>query len=167
MMGGEISVESAKGAGAVFTFTVPLTEDKNEGDANAAKWDAFCVNCFEGKVFLLAEDVETNREIFKTLMADSGAEIICAQNGEEAVNIFENSPGGIDLIIMDVQMPRMNGLDATRLLRGNGATVPIIAFTANVFREDIDECISAGMNDHLGKPLDTEEVYRKIGRLLA
>jgi CheY-like chemotaxis protein len=121
---------------------------------------------WRGHRFLLAEDVAINREIFISIMEDSGAEIVSAVNGVEALRMFIDDPDGFTIIFMDVQMPEMDGLETTRRIREvphpRALTVPIVAMTANVFREDIEACIKAGMDDHLGKPLNMEEVFRKL-----
>ena len=97
-------------------------------------------------------------------------EIECAENGEEAVRIFSESPDVYDMIFMDLQMPVMDGYEATRRIRAldtpRAATVPIIAMTANVFREDIERCLEAGMNGHIGKPLDLDNVLLQLRQYL-
>jgi len=121
---------------------------------------------FAGRRILLAEDVEINREIVITLLEPTQLEIDCAENGMEAVRKFSEAPDRYDLIFMDVQMPEMDGYQATRRIRAmdipNAKTIPIIAMTANVFREDVEKCINAGMNNHVGKPIDFEEVLDKL-----
>jgi len=144
---------------------------------------------FEGYKILLAEDVEINQEIIDTLIEPTLLKMDCAMNGAEAIEMFKKSPDDYDLILMDVQMPEMDGYEATRRIRSmeaerNGANnrndseqqinkislhpngVPIIAMTANVFREDIEECLSAGMNDHIGKPLDVNEFFGVLKKYL-
>ncbi|MDR1803969.1 MAG: response regulator, partial [Treponema sp.] len=129
------------------------------------------VETFSGRRLLLAEDVEINREIVIELLKPLQCEIECAVNGEEAVKMFTVQPERYDLIFMDVQMPEMDGYEATRLIRSldvpNARKIPIIAMTANVFREDIDKCLEVGMNDHVGKPLDFNEVLVKLRHYLA
>lgn len=119
---------------------------------------------FAGRRVLLAEDVAINREIVLELLKPTALEIICAENGLEAVNRFKEERLLFDLILMDVQMPDMDGYEATRQIRefeaAAGGHVPIIAMTANVFKEDIDKCLEAGMDGHLGKPLDFNEVLQ-------
>ena len=117
---------------------------------------------FKGCSILLAEDIEINREILLASMEDTGAEIDCAENGLEALRIINEHPNKYDMVFMDIQMPEMDGLEATRNIRKNGHTIPIVAMTANVFKEDIELCIEAGMNDHIGKPLDLSIVLEKI-----
>ncbi|MCL1849779.1 MAG: response regulator, partial [Clostridiales bacterium] len=125
---------------------------------------------FTGHCILLAEDVEINREIVVALLADTELEIDCAVNGIEAVDKFLADPGKYDMIFMDIQMPEMDGYTATRKIRASGAyhagEIPIVAMTANVFKEDIDKCIEAGMNGHVGKPLDIPEVLGMLERYL-
>ncbi|MCL1931740.1 MAG: response regulator [Treponema sp.] len=116
----------------------------------------------KGCHILLAEDVEINREILLASMENTGVHIDCAENGLEAVRLLAKNPKKYDLVFMDVQMPEMDGLEATRAIRKTGNNIPIVAMTANVFKEDIDKCLAAGMNDHLGKPLDMGNVLEKI-----
>jgi CheY-like chemotaxis protein len=129
------------------------------------------MDVFPGRHVLLAEDVEINREIVLDLLEPTKLEIDCAENGVETVRLFSENPGRYDMIFMDVQMPEMDGLEATSRIRElpvpEAQTVPIIAMTANVFREDIEKCLAAGMNAHLGKPLDFEAVLAKLREYLA
>jgi signal transduction histidine kinase/CheY-like chemotaxis protein len=126
---------------------------------------------YEGRKILLAEDVDINREIVLTLLEPTALAIDCAENGKQAVELFTRSPESYDLVFMDVQMPEMDGYEATRQIRSSGAPnaerIPIIAMTANVFREDVERCLEAGMNSHVGKPLDLEEVMAALRRYLA
>jgi len=126
---------------------------------------------FAGRRILLVEDVEINREIVQTLLEPAQLEIDCAENGVEAVRMFNEDPDKYDMIFMDVQMPEMDGYEATRRIRAMDTpaakTVPIVAMTANVFREDIERCLEAGMNSHIGKPLDFKDVLEKLNTYLA
>ncbi|GHV45459.1 hypothetical protein AGMMS49546_31290 [Spirochaetia bacterium] len=121
---------------------------------------------FEGRRILLVEDVEINRVIVLSLLESTLLEIDCAENGAEALLMFREQPDKYDLIFMDMQMPEMDGCEAARAIRKldlpKAQRVPIVAMTANVFREDIEKCLDAGMNDHVGKPLDLDEVMEKL-----
>jgi len=121
---------------------------------------------FSGWRLLLADDVDVNREIVKALLEPTGIDIVCAENGKEALNKFADEPYKYDLIFMDVQMPEMDGYEATRRIRAlkipQAKTIRIIAMTANVFREDIEKCMEAGMDNHIGKPVKQEEIIKKL-----
>jgi PAS domain S-box-containing protein len=125
---------------------------------------------FDGFTLLLAEDVEINREIVITLLEDTGIVIECAENGMEALSKFKEAPSKYRMILMDIHMPEMDGFEATRQIRAldieEAKTIPIVAMTANVFREDIEKCLASGMNDHLGKPIDIEELLEKLKKHL-
>ena len=125
---------------------------------------------FKGKKLLLVEDVEINREIVLSLLADTGLEIDEAKNGREALSMVGAYPDRYDLIFMDVQMPEMDGLEATQRIRllphNRSKAIPIIAMTANVFMEDVEKCIAAGMNGHLGKPLEMDEMLVMLRKYL-
>jgi CheY-like chemotaxis protein len=125
---------------------------------------------FTGRCMLLAEDVDINREILASLLEPTNIVIDCAENGAVAVSMFSDAPDRYDIIFMDVQMPEMDGYDATRHIRSlnvpRAGTIPIIAMTANVFREDIERCLEAGMNDHVGKPLDITAVIGLITKYI-
>ncbi|MDR1073208.1 MAG: response regulator [Treponema sp.] len=128
------------------------------------------IGCFEGRHILLAEDVPINQEIFIALLEHTKLGIDCANNGAQAIEMYRSNPEKYDAILMDVQMPEIDGFEATRRIRAFELeihrNIPIIAMTANVFQEDIDKCLSVGMNDHLGKPVDVEEVTLKLRRHL-
>jgi len=125
---------------------------------------------FAGYRVLLAEDAEINAEIVKSLLEPTDISIDCAVNGKEAVKLFSEAPEKYHLIFMDVQMPEMDGLEATQLIRAldnpRAQTVPIVAMTANVFKEDVDMCLAAGMNDHIGKPIDMDELVGRLNKYL-
>jgi CheY-like chemotaxis protein/HAMP domain-containing protein len=137
---------------------------------NAAAENGADKNTFKSACIILAEDVEINREIVLALLEDTGLTIDCAKNGAAAVKLFSENPGRYALIFMDVHMPEMDGFEAARRIRAledpRGATIPIIAMTANVFKEDIERCLEAGMNDHIGKPLDIAVVLEKLRKYL-
>ncbi len=138
-------------------------------DNTLSKEDAIR-DIFSGTRILLVEDIEINREIVISLLDPTGAIIDGAENGVEALRIFEENPFAYNAILMDIHMPEMDGFEATRRLRhldlGNAKTIPIIAMTANVFREDIEKCLEAGMNDHVGKPVDMDDLIAKLKKYL-
>ncbi|MGI6656421.1 MAG: response regulator [Desulfobulbus sp.] len=121
---------------------------------------------FSGRQVLLVEDLEINREIILTLLEPTNLTILCAENGIEAIEQFAMHADTIDLILMDIQMPEMDGLTAAKNIRAlslpTARSVPIIAMTANVFRADIDRCLLAGMNGHIGKPIDIQELLKQL-----
>jgi len=173
LMEGRIWIESEPGKGSSFCFTiraqkaeetgVDILEEESEQEAENEN--------FENHTILLAEDIEINREIVITILEPTGLKIDCAENGKEVVEKFAASPDKYALILMDVQMPEMDGYEATRKIREieqETARKPvlILAMTANVFREDIEKCLSAGMNDHVGKPLDMKELMKKLRKYL-
>ena len=168
MMGGEIWVESKLGEGSSFTFTFKAGRgaDENSLPPPAEKMQPDIDGLFAGRRILMAEDVEINREIVLALLEPTRLQIDCAENGREAVRMFLEAPDKYEMIFMDLQMPEMDGYDATRQIRASGAPnagdIPIIAMTANVFKEDVESCIAAGMNGHIGKPLDFDDVIEKL-----
>jgi CheY-like chemotaxis protein len=172
LMGGSIWIKSELGTGSTFAFTVQLKRgDEAGGDSKEEETTAAGqMQSFRGRRLLLAEDVEINREIVLALLEPVEIEITCAMNGAEAVRMFSAAPDCFDMIFMDLQMPEMDGLEATRRIRSlslpKAAAIPIVAMTANVFKEDIDNCLEAGMNAHVGKPLDFGEVMGVLKRFL-
>jgi signal transduction histidine kinase/CheY-like chemotaxis protein len=173
IMSGSISLESDAGKGTTVTVTVPLSAARGAsepGDMEAEAQTEAEPGEFAGKRLLLAEDVEINREIVLTLLEPTGIEIDCAENGTKAVELFKADPQRYDMIFMDMQMPEMDGCEATRCIRAfddpRAKAIPIVALTANVFKEDIDHCIAAGMNNHIGKPLSMTDMTIKLRRYL-
>lgn len=169
-MGGSIDVESRVGEGTVFTVVIPFTVVQTpESPADIVNADD--VGChLNGKRILVAEDNEINRMIVASIMQSQGCELTEAVNGEEAVAAFEkSSPYYFDLVLMDVQMPVMDGYEATRriraLIRSDASDVPIFAITANAFREDVEKALQVGMNDVVTKPLDVSLLMEKIRNL--
>ncbi|MDR2891788.1 MAG: response regulator [Deltaproteobacteria bacterium] len=171
LMGGEIRVESELGKGSKFAFTIKAERGHNETgkehtDATAGTASSNIEGVFAGCHMLLAEDVDINREIVLTMLEPSGMSIDCAENGLQAVEMFSAAPEKYDLIFMDVQMPEMDGYEASRRIRAldlpGAGTIPIVAMTAHVFREDIENCLAAGMTTHLSKPLDMNLLLKTI-----
>lgn len=165
-MNGTIKITSKKGEGSTFFITLPFeiaeppketeTENRSNKDMNIS-----------GLHLLLAEDNELNAEIAKTLLEDEGAVITTVSDGQQAVDTFSGSaPGTFDVILMDIMMPVLNGISASKMIRAmdreDAKTIPIIAITANAFDEDAKKCMEAGMNAHLSKPLDIEKMKEVI-----
>ncbi|MDR0455458.1 MAG: response regulator [Treponema sp.] len=173
MMGGKIKINSDPGKGSVFTFTIQVkkgVDTHNETNDCPVSEMPDITGIFSGYRVLLVEDVEINREIVRTLFEPTLLEIVDAENGIQAVSAFNEAPDAYDLIFMDIQMPEMNGYEATQCIRAldtpKAKTIPIIAMTANVFQEDIAKCMDAGMNGHVGKPLNFNEVLNKLRSFL-
>jgi signal transduction histidine kinase/ActR/RegA family two-component response regulator len=172
MMNGHIWLKSEVGRGSVFSFTVQLEHGKNIFTNDDVPYEQDeTENNFQGQSILLAEDVEINREIVISLLEQARLNIECAENGMEAVHKFNEAPEKYSLIFMDIQMPEMDGYEATRRIREaeakNGRLkTPIIAMTANVFKEDIEKCLKAGMTGHIGKPLDIDELFGILRKYL-
>ncbi|MCL2008178.1 MAG: ATP-binding protein [Treponema sp.] len=170
MMGGCIWIESELGKGARFIFTVKVKKLKekpefNFDSPNLSLDDQNNLDLSEYTI-LAAEDNEINREILAATLETTGVSIDFAETGKIAVSMFSENPLKYCLIFMDIQMPEMNGYEAARTIRAlnisRAKDIPIIAMTANVFREDIENCLSSGMNDHIGKPIDIGTIYGKL-----
>ena len=173
MMEGSIRIESELGRGSVFIFTIkaelPEDAEKTAEPHESAIQEPARAD-FSGKRILLVEDVEINREIVVTLLEDFNLEIIEAEDGQQAFDKFSADPEKFNLIFMDIHMPVVNGYESTKLIRALdhplAKTVPIIAMTANVFKEDVERCLDAGMNGHVGKPIDFNEVLAALKKYL-
>ncbi len=168
-MGGTIDVESELGQGSCFEVLIDLriAEDRFVSSAEQAEKDESAGNVLKGMRFLCAEDNELNAEILMELLKIEGAECTICENGKRVLEAFEQSaPGDYDMILMDVQMPVMNGYEATKAIRRSShelaKTIPIIAMTANAFSEDIQHSLAAGMNAHVSKPVEMKVLEKTI-----
>lgn len=163
-MGGTISVESELGVGSCFTVVIPFEIDHEASLKQSEEAENADIS---GLNIMVAEDNELNMEIIEFLLTEQGAHVEKVQNGQEALDKFEGSePGTYDVILMDLMMPVMDGISATKAIRASkhaeAETIPIIAMTANAFYEDERKCLDAGMNAHLAKPLDMKMVVSTI-----
>lgn len=168
-MGGTIDVDSELGQGSCFEVLMDLkiAEDRTASLAAQEETDEQDGNIMQGMKFLCAEDNELNAEILTELLKIEGAECTICENGEEILKAFEQSaPGDYDMILMDVQMPVMNGYEATKAIRRSShelaKTIPIIAMTANAFSEDIQHSLAAGMDAHVSKPVEMKVLEKTI-----
>ena len=169
LMGGTIDVESEPGQGSCFEVFMDLkiAEERSASPASQAETEKQDGNILKGMRFLCAEDNELNAEILTELLKIEGAECTICENGKRVLETFEQSvPGDYDMILMDVQMPVMNGYEATKAIRRSShelaKTIPIIAMTANAFSEDIQHSLAAGMNAHISKPVDMKTLEKTI-----
>jgi len=175
LMDGEIWIESELGQGAKFIFTIKVNNiglsEELKGTINGLqngqtgrRYD------FHEFTLLIAEDVEINREIIGAFLDRTGVSIDFAETGKTAVSMFSETPDKYNLILMDVNMPEIDGYEATRQIRAldlaRAKSIPIIAMTANVFRDDVETCIESGMNDHIGKPIDADTLFGILDKYL-
>ena len=177
MMSGIIQVESEEGKGSTFEVIFEFRIDKEKEKSSPAQPRKNEINSGEsdilkGKRFLCAEDKELNAEILKALLEMEGAECEICTNGEEIVERFADvREGEFDAILMDVQMPLMNGYEAARAIRPGtnplGRTIPVIAMTANVFADDIQQSLAAGMNAHISKPMDMGVLRKTVVKVIS
>ena len=164
ILGGEIFVESKKGEGTKVSFELEFVKGR-EDDLPQKDNAPVNLEILSGKKILLADDNEMNRLVAETILKQYGAEILEATNGDEAVNAIVKYE--IDLVLMDVQMPVMNGLEATGIIRkGLRSEIPIIALTANAIKGENQRCLNAGMNDYLSKPFEEEQLVQIVSRWL-
>ena len=168
-MGGTITFESEEGAETTFVIRVPFKIDLDVDKSKEQK--DLSEKTIKGLHILLAEDNELNMEIAEFMFQNEGAEVTKAWNGREAVEIFEKSrPGEFDVILMDIMMPVMDGLEATRQIRAmdrlDTKMIPIVAMSANAFQDDVERSKKAGMNKHISKPLSGKSVIREIKSML-
>ncbi len=168
-MKGTVEIDSRIGKGSVVQITLPIRVDEAwSGPPADENWKV--PDNISGMRVLLVEDNEINCEIVEYILRDAGAEVVTANNGKAAVDIFAASGvGTFDCVLMDLMMPVMSGYEAARVIRSldrtDAETVPIVALSANAFEEDIALAKSAGMNDHLAKPVDIRKMFQVMGRL--
>ncbi len=168
MMGGTISVESRLHEGSKFAIDIGFDIDQNA--AASPETSEETEFHLDGMRIMLVEDNALNMEIAQFLLEEVGIVVTCVENGQLALEMFQShAPGSFDVILMDIMMPVMNGLDASRAIRAldrpDAKTIPIVAMTANAYDEDVRRAREAGMNDHLAKPIDTDLLYRKLAEL--
>ena len=171
MMGGEIVVTSQPGQGSTFTFTLLFAKSANTVRDQALPEQSATVS-LPGTRLILCEDIDINRQIILEFLKDTGIMTSEAKDGLEGVKLFQDLPvGHYDLVLMYIQMPRMDGYEATRQIRSlereDAPTIPIVALTANAYQEDIDKALAAGMNRHLAKPLEICALIHTLQDLLA
>lgn len=164
-MGGTISITSEEGKGSTFVITIPCEIAHAEEEKPEKKGHVDIA----GLHLMLVEDNELNAEIAQMLLTDKGARVTVVGDGKQAVDLFKNKiPGTFDAILMDIMMPVMDGMTATRVIRSfaraDAKTIPIIAMTANAFDEDAKKCMEAGMNAHLTKPIEIDRVIESLGQ---
>jgi hypothetical protein len=172
LMAGDMGVESQPGIGSTFWLTTRLQKSGTKTSSGTQSLTGNSAETrlkteFAGTRILLAEDEPINQEVSLGLLEDVGLLIDLAENGAEALALAQEN--NYKLILMDIQMPKMNGIDATRAIRNlaNYATTPILAMTANAFDEDRQACIEAGMDDHIGKPIDPEKLFETLYKWLS
>ena len=171
LMGGTITVHSEINKGTEFNLHLCLKEVTAPQPAMAAAAPALATTILAGRQVLLCEDNKLNQEIAKALLKAKGMPVTTANNGEQGVEIFKDSPPGtFAVILMDIHMPVLDGLAATRRIRSldrpDAQTIPVIAMTADAFEEDVQRCRAAGMNDHIAKPVSPELLYKKLVEVL-
>ena len=171
LLGGDIRINSREGKGACFVFDIAFTLGDLLSNAEQNKPPHQKPEFFwEDKHILLAEDIEINREIVLAMLEETGLHITCAEDGCEVLKLFKEMPEKYSAILMDIQMPQMDGLEATRQIRGlenpHAKSIPILAMTANAFSSDVQLCLDAGMTEHLAKPIDFDALMQKLSNYL-
>ncbi len=165
--GDDISLTSHEGAGSIFSFTLPVVVADGVGGERTAQQESIDFSERKDINILVVEDWELNRLLLGQILQGIGlSEITFASNGREAIDALENSERPYNLILMDVQMPVMGGIEATRVIRKTHPDIPILAVTAHAMKEDQQQCLAAGMNDYLSKPYKIEEIVQAMQRVL-
>lgn len=166
LMGGELTVDSVPGQGSVFSFEVdlPVATGEAEPPPQVPTPAGAPVQRLQGLRLLLAEDNHLNQEVALAMLTREGATVALAENGQQAIDALKSEPGGYDLVLMDVQMPEVDGLQATRAIREtlHLRDLPVLAMTANAMESDREQCLAAGMNAHVGKPFDIDDLVALI-----
>ena len=163
LMGGEIEVESSKGFGTTISFSLELKKG-DLSDLEESNVVELTKDFLKGKKIVVADDNDHNRLVASIILQNYGAETVEATNGQEALEAAENNRA--DLILMDIQMPVLDGYEATKILREKGDKIPVIAVTANAIKGENDKCIEAGMNDYISKPFNEEDFLNMVGKWL-
>ena len=172
LMQGEIKADSKKGVGTTFSIQISLKKERRSKKRPKMQEGTYSSYDFSGKRALIVEDSDINIEIAKNILKHKNFEVEVALNGEEAIKSFvESEAGYYDVILMDIRMPVMDGLEATRCIRTlkerpDGKYIPIVAMTANAFEEDVKKSLEAGMNGHLNKPIDILKMYALLDQLI-
>ena len=166
MMGSNIQLNSEPGKGSTFSFSIPLALGEDQEDEIQKETISF-----QGYRVLVVEDNELNSEIAQCLLEERGFEVDCVYDGAEATErIRTTKPGTYDVILMDIMMPVMNGLEAARAIRSMDRedchTIPIIAMSANAFDDDLKKSVECGMNGHLSKPVEVDKLYRTLDEVI-
>ena len=178
LLGGKIWIESELGKGAKFIFEIRVKRaegrtacaETGNGQDNEESMGTGPHYNFRNHNLLIAEDVDINREVMSAIFEETGVSIDYAENGKIAVSMFSENPEKYDIILMDINMPEMDGYEATKKIRSldlpRAKDITIVAMTANVFREDVERCLASGMNDHTGKPVDADALFEIIKKYL-
>ena len=158
--------------GTSFKIVIPFDIAEEKDVASVAGESDHDVGCIKGMKILVVDDNDLNREVATEILREHGAETFAAKDGREAVDMFKENPAGTyDVILMDIMMPVMDGIEATKVIRAmkderpDAACIPIIALSANAFKDDVDKCLEAGMNGHMSKPIDMAELTAGLAEI--